>query len=56
MGPWRGLDDVEYATLEWMAWFNTCRLLAPLDYLLPAGYKEQFHRVQAAQAGPGALD
>jgi hypothetical protein len=26
-GPWRGLDDVEYATLEWVAWFNTDRLL-----------------------------
>jgi transposase InsO family protein len=31
-GPWR-LDDVEYATLEWVAWFNTCRLLEPLGYL-----------------------
>ena len=29
-GPWRGLDDVEYATLEWVAWFNTCRLMEPL--------------------------
>ena len=26
-GPWRGLDDVEYATLEWVAWFNTQRLV-----------------------------
>jgi putative transposase len=22
-GPWRKLDDVEYATLEWVDWFNT---------------------------------
>ena len=35
-GPWRSLDDVEYATLEWVAWFNTCRLLEPLGYLPPA--------------------
>ena len=27
---WRGFEDVEYATLEWVAWFNTQRLLEPL--------------------------
>jgi putative transposase len=21
-GPWKGIDDVEYATLEWVDWFN----------------------------------
>ena len=25
-GPWRGLDDVELATLEWVDWFNHRRL------------------------------
>ena len=34
-GPWRGLDDVEYATLEWVAWFNTQRLLEPLGVSAP---------------------
>lgn len=29
-GPWRGFEDVEYATVEWVAWFDTQRLLAPL--------------------------
>jgi transposase InsO family protein len=48
--PWRGFDDVEYATLEWVAWFNTQRLLEPLGYLPPAEYEEQFYRAQAAQA------
>ena len=43
-GPWRGFDDVEYATLEWVAWFNTQRLLEPLGYVPPAEYEEQFHR------------
>ena len=31
-GPWRGLEDVEFATLEWVDWFNTRRLLEPLGY------------------------
>ena len=29
-GPWRGIDDLEYATLEWVDWFNHRRLLAPI--------------------------
>jgi putative transposase len=53
--PWRGFEDVEYATLEWVAWFNTQRLLVPLGYLPPAGYEEQFYRAQAAPAGIVAL-
>ena len=49
-GPWRGFEDVEYATLEWVAWFNTQRLLEPLGYLPPAEFEEQYHRTQAAPA------
>ena len=45
-GPWRGFDDVEYATLEWVAWFNQQRLLAPLGYVPPAEFEEQFYRQQ----------
>jgi transposase InsO family protein len=26
-GPWKGVEDVEFATLEWVAWYNTSRLL-----------------------------
>lgn len=29
-GPWKGFEEVEYATLEWVAWYNTQRLLEPL--------------------------
>ena len=42
-GPWRGLEDVEYATLEWVSWFNTQRLLEPLGYLPPAEFEAQYH-------------
>lgn len=45
--PWRGLGDVEHATLEWVAWFNTHRQLEPLGYLPPAKHEEQYHRTQA---------
>jgi transposase InsO family protein len=49
-GPWRGFDAVEYATLEWVAWFNTQRLLEPLGYLPPAEYEAQYHRHHATHA------
>lgn len=39
---------VEYATLEWVAWFNLCRLKEPLGYLRPAECEMQFEQFQAA--------
>jgi putative transposase len=55
-GPWRRLDDVEYATLEWVAWFNTCRLLEPLGFPPPAEYEEQCDRRSTAPVTAGALN
>ena len=54
-GPWRGLEDVEFATLEWVSWFNMARLLEPLGYLPPAEFEAQFHRTREANALAGAL-
>ena len=55
-GPWRCLDDVEYATLEWVAWFNTCRLMEPLGYLPPAEYEAQFDRLLPTLVTAAALN
>lgn len=54
-GRWRSFEDVEYATLEWVVWFNTQRLLEPLAYVPPAEYEEQFYRAGAAHAAAVAL-
>lgn len=54
-GPWRGLEDVELATLEWVWWFNERRLLEPLGYLPPAEYEDAFYRRLEAQATEAAL-
>lgn len=35
-GPWRNVDAVEYATLEWVDWFNNRRLLEPIGNIPPA--------------------
>lgn len=46
---------MEFATLTWVAWFNTTRLLEPLGYVPPAEYEERFHRTHTAHAVVGAL-
>ena len=35
-GPWRRFEAVEFATLEWVDWFNNRRLLEPIGNLPPA--------------------
>jgi transposase InsO family protein len=55
-GPWRGFEDVEYATLEWVARFNTQRILEPLGYVSPSEFEEQYYRTQAAPAERLALN
>lgn len=55
-GPWRCVDDVEYATLQWVAWFNTWRLMEPLGYLPPAEFEAQFDQRETAPAIAGVLN
>jgi len=43
-GPWRKLDDVEYATLEWVDWFNNRRLLESIGNLPPAEFELMYYR------------
>ena len=49
-GPWRSVEDVEFATLEWVDWFNTRRLLEPIGYVPPAEYEQQYYRSQDTPA------
>jgi len=43
-GPWRTVDDVEYATLEWVDWFNNRRLLEPIGSIPPAELEMAYYR------------
>jgi putative transposase len=43
-GPWKGLDQVEYATLEWVDWFNHRRLLEPIGHIPPAEFEAAYHQ------------
>ena len=42
-GPWRHLEAVEFATLVWVDWFNTRRLLEPIGYVPPAEYEARYY-------------
>jgi len=47
---WQSVQDddaVEYATLEWVDWFNNCRLLKPMGGIPPAEYVAMYYQEQA---------
>ena len=41
--PWRHLEAVEYATLEWVDWFNHRRLLEPIGNVPPAEFEASYY-------------
>jgi putative transposase len=43
-GPWKGIDEVEYATLEWVDWFNHRRLLEPIGHVPPGEFEAAYHQ------------
>ncbi len=49
-GPWRNIDSVEYATLEWVDWFNNRRLLEPIGDVPPAEFELAYPRRREPQA------
>ena len=42
-GPWRSFEAVEFATLEWVDWFNHRRLLEPLGNIPPAEAEDRYY-------------
>ena len=46
-GPWRSFEAVEFATLEWVDWFNNRRLLGPVGTLPPAEAKASHYTALA---------
>jgi putative transposase len=54
-GPWRGLDDLELAILEWVDWFNHGRLHGELAMVPPAEFEQNFQVALEAGAPGGDL-
>ncbi len=49
-GPWRNLEDVEFATLEWVDWFNNRRLFGPIGDIPPVEFEALYDGSQEAPA------
>jgi transposase InsO family protein len=51
-GPWRSFEAVEFATLEWVDWFNNRRLLEPIGNIPPAEAEHRYYAMleQSAMA------
>ena len=49
-GPWRNLEAVELATLEWVDWFNNRRLLEPIGNIPPVEFERAYYQSLEAQA------
>ena len=43
-GPWKTIAEVEYATLEWVDWFNNRRILEPSRNIQPAEYELMYYQ------------
>ena len=41
-GPWKSCDAVEFATLEWVNWFNHRRLMEPIGNIPPAEAEDRY--------------
>jgi putative transposase len=52
--PWKTKEAVEFATLEWMSWFNDHRLLAPIGYIPPAETEANYYRQLASPTATAA--
>ena len=48
--PWKTVESLELATLEWVTWFNHQRLLEPIGYIPPAEAEDRYYQQLTAQA------
>jgi len=49
-GPWRTIEAVEFATLEWVDWFNNRRLLEPIGNVPPVEFERAYYQRKEGQA------
>jgi transposase InsO family protein len=54
--PWRNIEEVEFATLEWVDWFNNRRLLEPIRNIPSAELEQVYYEEQEAPAMVAGLN
>jgi transposase InsO family protein len=55
-GPWRGIEEVEFATLEWVDWFNNRRLLEPIGNIPPVEFEAMYAQSQESPTTESGLN
>ena len=55
-GPWRGVEQVEFKTLDWVDWFNNRRLFGPIGNIPPVEYEMLYYQEQEAPAMVAGLN
>ena len=48
-GPWKGVDDVECATLDWVSWFSNQRLLGLIGDRPLAEFEQMYYQQQRSR-------
>ena len=54
--PWRCLEDVEFATADWVDWFNNRRIFTAIGDIPPAEYEAMYYRGQEAAATAASVN
>lgn len=49
-GPWRSLEEIAFATLEWVDWFNNRRRLQPIGHVPPAEFEKMYYEGREGSA------
>ncbi len=48
-GPWRGVEHVEWETLNYLDWFNNRRIHEALDYVPPVEFEANYHSISESE-------
>jgi putative transposase len=49
-GPWRNIEHVEWATLNYVEWFNNRRIHESLDYVPPVEFEDQYYHSNVSES------
>lgn len=51
-GPWRNIEHVEWATLNYVDWFNNRRIHESLDYVPPVEFEAAYYDSSESESLP----
>jgi putative transposase len=53
-GPFRGIDDLELATMDWVHWFNETRLHSSIGYVPPVEFEARWREANTSATLSGS--